>query len=99
MKHDDFCVDSDPLKEDCTVCSLIARVRRDERDRVEGGEEWDKDAAYQEGYEAGKATVEPSSGNGVVLSDIRSYILERLPSLTEAQVKALYDMYISFGGE
>jgi hypothetical protein len=100
MKHDDFCV-TPSSDEPCSVCALISRVRHDERDSFDGGKEWNEDAAYQRGYEAGKseAPVASVSTSGINLVDMRAYILERVPTLTESQISSLYDMYISFGGE
>lgn len=99
MKHDDLCVDQDNSKESCSVCSLINRVRRDEQDRLAGGEDWNRELAYSEGFEAGLSQTSGAKSGGISLMDMKGYILDRISTLNETQMKALYDMYVNFGGE
>ena len=103
MMHDDFCMtpDADP----CLVCDLIARVRRDEQDVIQGDQEMDveeiKNTAYQRGYEEGKASApivkEPIASN-TNLDDIKKYILDNVTKFTMEQTNTLYALYSHLGG-
>ena len=105
MTHDDFCLtpDADP----CVVCELIARVRRDERDVVDGDNELDIDQikadAFQRGYEEG--TKQPIVKESIVqtnttdLDSIKKYILSNVTKFTMEQTNTLYALYMHLGGK
>jgi len=103
MTHDDFCLtpDADP----CTMCNVIAMVRRDEQDAIAGLYETDvsevEAVAYQRGYEEGKASSpvakEPIASN-TNLEDIKKYILDNVTKFTMEQTNTLYALYAHLGG-
>lgn len=102
MKHDDLCMsqDSDP----CIICDLIARVRRDERDVIEGDSELDieeiKAIAFDRGHEEGtKQSIVNTPTEDVLLNDMKKYILERMTTMTLAETNSLYAMYSHLGGK
>lgn len=106
MTHDDFCLtpDADP----CTICDLIAMVRRDEQDAIAGLYETDVEevqaAAYERGYEEGKkqtSTVkEPIvQTNTIDLDSIKQYILNNVTKFSLAETNTLYALYQHLGGK
>lgn len=104
MTHDDFCMtpDADP----CTMCNVIAMVRRDERDIVDGDNELDIDQikadAFERGYQEGKASspiVKEPVVNNTNLDDIKKYILNNVTKFTMEQTNTLYALYQYLGGK
>lgn len=105
MTHDDFCLtpDADP----CTICDLIAMVRRDEQDAIAGLYETDvsevEAVAYQRGYEEGtKQSIvkEPIvQTNSIDLDSIKQYILNNVTTFSLDQTNTLYALYIHLGGK
>lgn len=101
MTHDDLCMsqDSDP----CIICDLIIRVRRDERDVIEGDSELDieeiKAIAFDRGYEEGKTQSVDTPIENTGLDDIKRYILENMSTMTLAETNSLYAMYSHLGGK
>jgi hypothetical protein len=100
MKHDDFCISPDPTIEQCLMCELINRVRRDERDQIEGDGELDseqiKEIAYEKGFIDGSS--QSNGGGDISLVDINKYIVERIPTMTMQEAQASYNLYKYFGG-
>jgi hypothetical protein len=105
MKHDEFCPSPSTDDDVCNACVLIAIVRRDEQDQIEGDSELDiheiKAIAYADGYNDGVKSVPKSevSSGGIDLSKIQEYIMNRIATLTVQDTNALYAMYVHFGGK
>ena len=102
MTHDDLCMsqDSDP----CMICELIVRVRRDERDVMEGDAELDieeiKAIAFDRGYKEGtKQPIVNAPTTDTLLNDMKKYILDRMNTMTLAETNSLYVMYSHLGGK
>jgi hypothetical protein len=110
MTHDDFCINPNQDDDTCIVCDLIARVRRDEQDVLEGDQELDtegiKAQAYEQGYDRGYKEGKASSPieqtpvyNNVGLDDIKKYILKNVTIYSLEQTNVLYDLYRHMGGK
>lgn len=105
MTHDEFCPSPNSDDEVCNACVLIAIVRRDEQDQIEGDSELDvheiKAIAFADGFDAGARSVPKSevSKGGIELSQIQEYIMNRITTLTVQDTNALYAMYVHFGGK
>lgn len=104
MTHDDFCMtpDADP----CLVCDLITRVRRDERDVIDGDNELDieqiKADAFDRGYAEGKSSspiVQEPIVHNTNLDDIKQYILRNVNTFSLEQTNTLYALYQHLGGK
>jgi len=106
MTHDDLCMNPDPDIDQCMICELILRVRRDERDVVDGDSELDleeiKLVAFERGYKEGKSSIvkEPIVQDSTTdLIGIKDYILKNMKDLSLEQTNALYGLYVFLGGK
>lgn len=102
--HDDFCITQDQ-EAPCTICNLIAMVRRDEQDAIAGLYEVDVEEvqanAYQRGYEEGKKqsiVKQPIVKENNTLDSVKKYILNNANTLTLDQTNTLYMLYKHLGG-
>ncbi len=100
MKHDDFCITPDPSVDKCVICELVQRVRRDERDQIEGDSELDSEQIKEIAYEKGFTdAMNQNKGTGdISLVEINKYIMERIPTMTMQEAQASYNLYKHFGG-
>lgn len=108
MTHDDFCINPNQDEDTCIVCDLIARVRRDEQDVVQGDSELDTseikaqafDEGYKRGYKEGQSSiVQQPIYTSHTTDEVKKYILANVTKFSLEQTNALYDLYRHIGGK